>query len=45
MSKNFNKIKAWYDNGQWTKDQVRAVVGKKTGITKAEYKLITGEAY
>lgn len=45
MSKNFNKIKKYYENGMWTKAQVRAVVGKANGITINEYELITNEVY
>lgn len=45
MSKNFKKIKKYYDTGFWTKAMVRNVVGKKTGITAEEYEIITGEAY
>lgn len=43
MSKNFNKVKGYYDDGLWSIDRVRAAVGK--WITKAEYKQITGETY
>ncbi len=45
MSKNFEKIKSYYDSGLWTKNQVHNVVGKKTGITPDEYEQITGEVY
>ena len=45
MSKNFEKIKKYYDEGLWTKNMVYNVVGKKTGITAEEYQLITGEPY
>lgn len=45
MSKNFEKIKRYYDTGQWSKERVHAVVGKKTGITPEEYELIVGEPY
>ena len=44
-SKNFEKIKAYYDEGPWDKSKVYAVVGKKTGITAEEYEEITGEPY
>ena len=44
-SKNFEKIKAYYDEGLWDKSRVYAVVGKKTGITAEEYEEITGEPY
>ena len=45
MSKNFNKIKKYYETGMWSKVQVKAVVGKANGITTDEYKLITNEDY
>ena len=45
MSKNFEKIKRYYDQGLWTITMVRNVVGKKQGITAEEFKLITGEDY
>lgn len=44
-SKNFYKIKEYYDKGLWTKEQVHNVVGKKNGITEAEYVEIVGEDY
>lgn len=44
-SKNFEKIKDYYDTGLWNKARVYAVVGKKTGITAEEYEEITGEPY
>ena len=44
-SKNFEKIKAYYDEELWDKSRVYAVVGKKTGITAEEYEEITGEPY
>lgn len=44
-SKNFNKIKRYYDNGLWDKERVYNVVGKKNGITEEEYFEITGENY
>lgn len=43
MSKNFNKVKLYYDCGQWSKTKVHNVVGK--WITKEEYELIIGESY
>lgn len=43
MSKNYGRVKAWYDFGMWSKARVHAAVGK--WITKDEYKQITGEAY
>ena len=44
-SKNFDKIKRFYDAGLWSKEKVRAVVGKALGITEVEYREITGEIY
>lgn len=44
-SKNFEKIKAYYDAQLWTKEQVYNVVGKKNGISSAEYEEITNEPY
>lgn len=44
-SKNFEKFKAYYDNGLWSKEKLHNVVGKKTGITAEEYEEITGEPY
>lgn len=43
MSKNYEKVKYYYDNGLWSKAKVRAVVGKL--ITEEEYEQITGESY
>lgn len=43
MSKNFQKVKTYYDRGQWSKQKVYNVVGK--WITPEEYELITGEPY
>lgn len=46
MSKNFEKIKKYYDSGLWSKTRVRNMVTIKVNpITKEEYKLITGEDY
>lgn len=45
MSKNFEKIKNYYEKKLWTKKMVYNVVGKTTGITVEEYKIITGEDY
>ena len=45
MSKNFFKFRGYYLDGLWDKARLRAVVGKLTGITAAEYELITGERY
>lgn len=44
-SKNFAKVKMYYDTGLWSKSRVRAVVGKSYGITAEEYEEITGEPY
>lgn len=43
MSKNFNKVKNYYDKGLWSKARVHEAVGK--WITAEEYQLITGEPY
>lgn len=43
MSKNFAKIKKYYDSGRWTKAAVYDAVGR--WITPEEYELITGEPY
>ena len=42
-SKNFEKVKKYYDNGIWNEARVYNAVGK--WITKEEYKEITGEDY
>lgn len=34
-SKNFEKVKNYYDNGLWSEERVRAAVGK--WITEEEY--------
>jgi uncharacterized XkdX family phage protein len=44
-SKNYEKIKKYYDSGLWDKERVHNVVGKKNGITEEEYLEITGEDY
>ena len=44
MSKDFEKIKGYYDDGRWSKKRVKNAV-KMGAITKEEYKLITGEDY
>jgi hypothetical protein len=44
-SKNFEKIKKYFESHLWTIDMVRNVVGKKHGITEEEFKEITGEDY
>lgn len=43
-SKNFEKVKGYYDNGLWSKAKVKNAV-VKGWITAAEYKEITGEDY
>lgn len=43
MSKNFEKVKNYYDNDIWNKTRVYNAVGK--WITEDEYKQITGEEY
>lgn len=42
-SKNYAKVKGYYDKGLWNKTRVYNVVGK--WITAEEYKEITGEEY
>lgn len=42
-SKNFAKVKDYYDRGLWSKERVHNVVGK--WITPEEYKEIAGEDY
>lgn len=42
-SKDFDKIKDWYNKGLWKIKHVRAAVGKK--ITADEFKEITGKNY
>lgn len=41
MSRNFKKVKEYYDSGRWPKEAVKNAVGR--WITKEEYKEITGE--
>lgn len=43
MSKNYEKVKNYYDNGVWNQARVYNAVGK--WITEAEYEEITGEKY
>lgn len=43
-SKNFEKVKNYYDNGRWSKYRVSEAV-KKGWITEDEYKEIVGEEY
>lgn len=42
-SKNYNKVKEYYDRGLWSKTRVYNAVGK--WITADEYKEITDEEY
>ena len=42
-SKNYEKVKTYYDRGMWSIDRIHVAVGK--WITEAEYKEITGEDY
>lgn len=47
-SANFEKVKRYYDNGQWNKKRVHDAVKnpeKAPWITAAEYEEITGEPY
>lgn len=44
-SQNYLKIKGYYDAGLWSIAKVRAVVGKRLGITTEEFKEITGQDY
>lgn len=44
MSKNYNKVKTYYDRGLWSIDRVREAV-VKGWITEEEYELITGQSY
>lgn len=43
-SKNFYKVKNWYDTGYWKEPRVREAV-VKGWITEDEYKEIVGENY
>ena len=42
MSKNYERIKNFYDRGLWTKEQVHQAVSKGL-ITEIEYREIVGE--
>jgi hypothetical protein len=47
-SKNYSKVKNFYDKGLWDDARVRNAVTKPSPapwITKEEYQEITGEAY
>lgn len=43
MSKNFDKVRVYYEKGLWDKDRVYKAVGR--WITKEEFVEITGEEY
>lgn len=42
-SKNFNKVKKYYDEGRWTIEMVHNAVGR--WITAEEYEEITGKPF
>lgn len=42
-SKNFNKVKQYYDLELWSMQKVESAVGK--WITKAEFEEITGQPF
>ena len=44
MSKKFELVKRYYDQGLWSKARVRNAVVKEW-ITAEEYEIITGEVY
>lgn len=44
MSKNYNKVKEYYDKRLWTIDMLKNAV-IKTWITAEEFKTITGQTY
>lgn len=43
MKSYFEKVKSHFENGKWSKKQVRDAVGR--WITKEEYGIITGEEF
>ena len=43
MSKNYAKVKKYYDDGKWNLQMVRNAVGK--WITAEEFTMITGIEY
>lgn len=48
MSKNFEKVKEYYDDGVWSKERVYNAVTNPTSnpwLTPEEYEEITGEKY
>ncbi len=44
MSKNYNKIKKFYERGLYSNEQIAQFVEKRQ-LTAEEYELITGEAF
>lgn len=44
MSKQYEKIKKYFDDGLWSKERVYNMVAKKV-ITTEEYELIIGKKY
>lgn len=44
MSKNYNKVKLYYDRGVWDVARVKNAV-EKNWITAEEFKEITGQDY
>ena len=42
-SRNYEKVKTYYERGMWAKERVYSAVGK--WITAEEYQEITGEDY
>ena len=44
MSKNFEKYKAYYDNGLWSKKKLHDIT-EKGALTPEEYEEITGEPF
>lgn len=45
MSKNFERIKGYYESGLWSIQRVYNVVGLHLGISEEEYCQITGFIY
>lgn len=44
MSKKYNKVMRYYNEGLWSQKQVQDAV-KKNWITEEEYEMITGEPF
>lgn len=44
MSKKYNLVKKYYEQGLWSKKRIRDAVLKEW-ITEGEYEIITGEKY